>query len=147
MVISALFQSLLLEACRRTMNPVNGAVGLLWTGNWNLCQSAVTTVLQGRTVQAMPELVSAVPTTNSDDASEAVICCSDDKAIQIQESDLQFGLTRSGLNNAVRRSSCGNGRWTKKLRTMPSLEVSETTTMESGTDSASSQTKLLQLFL
>lgn len=44
---SALFQSLLFEACGRTVNPVNGAVGLLWTGNWNACQSAVETVLGG----------------------------------------------------------------------------------------------------
>ncbi|MFS7998130.1 putative transcription factor AS2-LOB family [Helianthus anomalus] len=145
----ALFQSLLLEACGRTVNPVNGAVGLLWTGKWHLCQSAVATVLRGGTIKAMPELLSAVPTTDSDDASEAVVNCSfDDKAIRIQESDLQLGLTRSGLKEEVRRSSCGDdGRRTKKLRTTPSLEVSETTTMESGTDSASSQTKLLQLFL
>ncbi|KHM99183.1 LOB domain-containing protein 39 [Glycine soja] len=32
----ALFQSLLFEACGRTVNPVNGAVGLLWTGNWHV---------------------------------------------------------------------------------------------------------------
>ncbi|KHN12987.1 LOB domain-containing protein 39 [Glycine soja] len=39
----ALFQSLLFEACGRTVNPVNGAVGLLWTGNWHVCQAAVET--------------------------------------------------------------------------------------------------------
>ncbi|KAF7126868.1 hypothetical protein RHSIM_Rhsim11G0154100 [Rhododendron simsii] len=39
--------SLLFEACGRTVNPVNGAVGLLWTGNWHVCQSAVETVLGG----------------------------------------------------------------------------------------------------
>ncbi|KAF5812421.1 putative transcription factor AS2-LOB family [Helianthus annuus] len=49
----ALFQSLLLEACGRTVNPVNGAVGLLWTGNWHVCESAVETVLRGGTIQAM----------------------------------------------------------------------------------------------
>ncbi|XP_060174406.1 LOB domain-containing protein 37-like [Lycium barbarum] len=52
---SALFQSLLFEACGRTINPVNGVVGLLWTGNWHLCQSAVETVLQGGVLQALPE--------------------------------------------------------------------------------------------
>lgn len=43
----ALFQSLLYEACGRTVNPVFGAVGLLWNGNWQICQAAVDTVLKG----------------------------------------------------------------------------------------------------
>ncbi|KAF5739466.1 LOB domain-containing protein 38-like [Tripterygium wilfordii] len=43
----ALFQSLLFEACGRTVNPVNGAVGLLWSRNWHVCQAAVETVLSG----------------------------------------------------------------------------------------------------
>lgn len=29
------------------MNPVFGAVGLLWNGNWQICQAAVDTVLKG----------------------------------------------------------------------------------------------------
>ncbi|CAA6667403.1 unnamed protein product [Spirodela intermedia] len=43
----ALFRSLLFEACGRTVNPVDGAVGLLWTGNWYLCEAAVEAVLRG----------------------------------------------------------------------------------------------------
>ncbi|XP_015072913.1 LOB domain-containing protein 38-like [Solanum pennellii] len=43
----ALFKSLLFEACGRTVNPVTGAVGLLSTGNWHVCQKAVQTVLAG----------------------------------------------------------------------------------------------------
>ncbi|MFS7933478.1 putative transcription factor AS2-LOB family [Helianthus anomalus] len=57
-VRAALFQSLLLEACGRTVNPVNGAVGLLWTGNWHVCESAVETVLRGGTIKAMSQLFS-----------------------------------------------------------------------------------------
>ncbi|GJT95673.1 LOB domain-containing protein 39-like protein [Tanacetum coccineum] len=45
----AVFQSLLFEAVGRTVNPVNGAIGLLSTGNWHLCQDAVRTVLAGGT--------------------------------------------------------------------------------------------------
>ncbi|XP_010905292.2 LOB domain-containing protein 37-like [Elaeis guineensis] len=52
----ALFQSLLFEACGRTINPVNGAAGLLWSGNWHLCQAAVETVLRGGTLKPLPEL-------------------------------------------------------------------------------------------
>ncbi|KAF7817444.1 LOB domain-containing protein 38-like [Senna tora] len=49
----ALFQSLLYEACGRTVNPVNGSVGLLWTGNWHVCQAAVETILAGGVLQPM----------------------------------------------------------------------------------------------
>ncbi|KAK1427496.1 hypothetical protein QVD17_16182 [Tagetes erecta] len=43
----ALFQSLLYEAAGRRVNPVNGAMGLLSTGNWHVCEAAVQTVLAG----------------------------------------------------------------------------------------------------
>lgn len=49
--VSALFQSLLFEACGRTVNPVDGAVGLLSSGNWHVCQAAVETVLSGGTLR------------------------------------------------------------------------------------------------
>lgn len=39
----------------RTVNPVSGAVGLLWTGNWHVCQTAVMTVLRGGTIEPLPE--------------------------------------------------------------------------------------------
>jgi hypothetical protein len=72
----ALFQSLLFEACGRTVNPVNGAVGLLWTGNWHVCQAAVETVLRGGTLRPMPELVTlGAPAPASDETSEAEVTC------------------------------------------------------------------------
>ncbi|KAM0847792.1 hypothetical protein ACQ4PT_054803 [Festuca glaucescens] len=52
----ALFQSLLYEAAGRTINPVHGAVGLLWTGSWHLCQTAVDTVLRGGVIGPLPDL-------------------------------------------------------------------------------------------
>ncbi|XP_059457248.1 LOB domain-containing protein 38-like [Corylus avellana] len=74
----ALFQSLLFEACGRTVNPVNGAVGLLWTGNWHVCQAAVETVLRGGTLRPMPELLGTDRTPASDEASEAdEVTCTD----------------------------------------------------------------------
>ncbi|KAJ7966541.1 putative LOB domain-containing protein [Quillaja saponaria] len=54
----ALFQSLLFEACGRTVNPVNGAVGLLWSGNWHVCQAAVETVFSGGFPRPLPEIIS-----------------------------------------------------------------------------------------
>ncbi|KAL5189769.1 LOB domain-containing protein 39 [Glycine soja] len=53
----ALFQSLLFEACGRTVNPVNGAVGLLLSGNWHVCQAAVHTVLAGGVLRPLSEVV------------------------------------------------------------------------------------------
>ncbi|MFS7899241.1 putative transcription factor AS2-LOB family [Helianthus anomalus] len=53
----SVFQSLLFEAAGWTVNPVTGAVGLLWTGNWHVCQAAVDTVLHGRTLWPIGELI------------------------------------------------------------------------------------------
>ncbi|XP_076934309.1 LOB domain-containing protein 37-like [Bidens hawaiensis] len=64
----ALFESLLLEACGRTVNPVNGAVGLLSTGKWHVCQSAAETVLRGGTIHAMPEPFSVRQTPVGDES-------------------------------------------------------------------------------
>lgn len=46
-IFPELFQSLLYEAVGRTVNPVNGAMGLLSTGNWHLCEAGVQTVFNG----------------------------------------------------------------------------------------------------
>lgn len=73
----ALFQSLLYEACGRTVSPVTGAVGLLWTGNWHVCQAAVETVLRGGTLRPIPEFLAGAPPSpptgvEADEASEVV---------------------------------------------------------------------------
>lgn len=60
----AIFQSLLFEAAGRTINPVNGAVGLLWTGNWHECQAAVETVLRTGTLRPVYEFHSTSPGFN-----------------------------------------------------------------------------------
>ncbi|KAL6894650.1 hypothetical protein ACP4OV_008748 [Aristida adscensionis] len=58
----ALFRSLLYEACGRTINPVSGAIGLMWTGNWDLCQAAAAAVLRGDSLRAL----SAIPAAFTD---------------------------------------------------------------------------------
>eukprot|EP00252_Welwitschia_mirabilis_P019320 TRINITY_DN4436_c0_g1_i1.p1 TRINITY_DN4436_c0_g1~~TRINITY_DN4436_c0_g1_i1.p1 ORF type:complete len:323 (-),score=8.11 TRINITY_DN4436_c0_g1_i1:659-1627(-) len=60
----ALFQSLLYEACGRTVNPVYGAVGLLASGNWHMCQAAVESVLRGGSLRPARSS-SGVPTCSS----------------------------------------------------------------------------------
>ncbi|KAF8070838.1 hypothetical protein N665_1130s0015 [Sinapis alba] len=68
----ALFQSLLFEACGRTVNPVNGAVGMLWTGNWHVCQAAVETVLRGGTLRPILSDLLESPSLNSSDESTEI---------------------------------------------------------------------------
>uniref|UniRef100_A0A0D9VWC1 LOB domain-containing protein n=1 Tax=Leersia perrieri TaxID=77586 RepID=A0A0D9VWC1_9ORYZ len=58
----ALFRSLLYEACGRTINPVSGGIGLMWTGNWDLCQAAADAVLRGDSLRAL----SAIPAAFTD---------------------------------------------------------------------------------
>ncbi|XP_068657491.1 LOB domain-containing protein 39-like [Aristolochia californica] len=150
----ALFQSLLFEACGRTVNPVNGAVGLLWTANWHVCQTAVETVLRGGTLRPLRDL----PTPESDDASVAEESCNklhdpypgskvtkrkSDDAAKLQACELDLGLM-SGFST---KSSAGGSiatRPEKRRPATPSEEESVTTSIES--DQESGERKLLNLF-
>ncbi|MBA0592135.1 LOB domain-containing protein 38 [Gossypium raimondii] len=85
---SVLFQSLLFEACGRTVNPVNGAVGLLWTGNWHVCQAAVETVLRGGTVLAVPELMAPTPASGEKSEATKITCM-----LKLQETETKFNST------------------------------------------------------
>ncbi|CAJ2646084.1 unnamed protein product [Trifolium pratense] len=87
----ALFQSLLFEACGRTVNPVNGAVGLLWTGNWHVCQAAVETVLRGGTLKPIPELLGSDAVASTvDDSSEGEVTCNDARRSRDVKSSFPF---------------------------------------------------------
>ncbi|KAG9440490.1 hypothetical protein H6P81_020655 [Aristolochia fimbriata] len=156
----ALFQSLLFEACGRTVNPVNGAVGLLWTGNWHVCQTAVETVLRGGTLRPLSNL----PPAELDDASAAEESCnklrdpysrskggkrkSGDDAAKLQACELDLSLV-SGFS--ARSSSSGGGgggiatRPEKRRPATPEEEESVTTSVES--DRVSGERRLLNLFV
>ena len=102
---SALFQSLLFEACGRTVNPVNGAVGLLWTGNWHICQAAVETVLRGGTLRPMNEFLAAgSPNPASDETSEAEVACTDMWKLRDSYPNSRFSNSRSRLSPKRKRS-------------------------------------------
>ncbi|CAK9168160.1 unnamed protein product [Ilex paraguariensis] len=49
-----IFRSLLYEACGRIISPIHGSVGLMWSGNWHHCQSAVDAVLKGSPIMQVP---------------------------------------------------------------------------------------------
>ncbi|KAL6007474.1 hypothetical protein ACLOJK_032972 [Asimina triloba] len=57
----AIFRSLLYEACGRIVNPIYGSVGLLWSGNWQLCQAAVEAVLKGAPIMQIPSETAGGP--------------------------------------------------------------------------------------
>ncbi|KAE9466805.1 hypothetical protein C3L33_01292, partial [Rhododendron williamsianum] len=102
----ALFQSLLFEACGRTVNPVNGAVGLQWTGNWHVCQAAVQTVLRGGALRPLPEFLTgggALSPPDLDDASEAEITCTAKvlNSIEIRALNLNRKRQSAGVSTAI----------------------------------------------
>ncbi|XP_021908003.1 LOB domain-containing protein 38-like [Carica papaya] len=104
----ALFQSLLFEACGRTVNPVNGAVGLLWTGNWHICQAAVETVLRGGTLRPVPELLSGGSGGLSPLADEASESCTDMWMLRSstnQNPTCRFSNSRSKVSPTKRKRS------------------------------------------
>ncbi|TYK12824.1 LOB domain-containing protein 37-like [Cucumis melo var. makuwa] len=101
----SLFQSLLFEACGRTVNPVNGAVGLLWTGNWHVCQAAVDTVLRGGTLRPINDFLAAgSPNLASDDTSETEVACTDMWKIRDSYPNSRFSNSRSRLSPKRKRS-------------------------------------------
>ncbi|KAL2460320.1 LOB domain-containing protein 39 [Abeliophyllum distichum] len=158
----ALFQSLLFEACGRTVNPVNGAVGLLWTGNWHICQSAVETVLRGGVLRPLPEFSGLTQSPEFDEGSEANnsdFYRSEDLNLRVKrkvfdevKNELNLGLTVGlpGKMTASRRKI----RQTEERRPASPSDESETTTLESNLlcnqefqqNQHGQESKLLRLF-
>ncbi|XP_073296336.1 LOB domain-containing protein 37 [Primulina huaijiensis] len=87
----ALFQSLLFEAAGRTVNPVNGAVGLLWTGSWHVCQAAVETVLRGGALKPIQKFLGDA--SDPDASSECL------NLFKLQDPDL---ISRSKVHKSRR---------------------------------------------
>ncbi|XP_051122524.1 LOB domain-containing protein 42-like [Andrographis paniculata] len=50
-----IFKSLLYDACGRVINPVFGATGLTWSGNWRWIEGAVDAVLRGAPLLTPPQ--------------------------------------------------------------------------------------------
>ncbi|KAE9597681.1 hypothetical protein Lal_00041552 [Lupinus albus] len=102
----ALFQSLLFEACGRTVNPVNGAVGLLWTGNWHVCQAAVDTVLRGGNLTPLSGLFGMdALTPGTEEASETEVTCTEIWSNRDQNMNYRFMSSR--FNGS---STCSGGK-------------------------------------
>ncbi|XP_031117125.1 LOB domain-containing protein 37-like isoform X3 [Ipomoea triloba] len=150
--LQALFQSLLYEAAGRTVNPVNGAVGLLGSGKWHVCQAAVETVLRGGELRPIPEFLGGV--ADGDEGSD----CTAQKLSNLPDgsskglkvaADLDLSLT-PGFQ-ASHTPLPGKQRWPPRTLSMNSEESITTTTtcFEGGFgigDQGGVEPKLLNLF-
>ncbi|XP_065880574.1 LOB domain-containing protein 38-like [Euphorbia lathyris] len=139
----ALFQSLLFEACGRTVNPVNGAVGLLWSGNWHLCQAAVETVLSGGTLRPLPSVLAGSLVQIHDESTESFAA----EACRLRNVWPQSKPFLTGKENQA--SDLYQSPRPKRGRDAVSFhteESSETTTFESNIRGGDGK-KLLNLFV
>ncbi|GMI82694.1 LOB domain-containing protein 38 [Hibiscus trionum] len=157
----ALFQSLLFEACGRTVNPVNGAVGLLSSGNWHMCQAAVDTVLQGGALRPIPGILAGVWATSCDESCDR-FCGNNSYNFQnsyVESKPLMRMMmeneTASDLSLSLMTKSGGGRRGgrryeedKKRAKTLSLYsEESEITTSESNENEGSQKRKILKLFV
>ncbi|KAL6509610.1 hypothetical protein OROGR_022920 [Orobanche gracilis] len=156
----ALFQSLLFEAAGRTVNPVNGAVGLMWNGNWHVCQAAVETVLRGGALNPIAELLGGA--SEPDDASECTDVfrrrdpglgsgpgvqklrrAADEQSKVMQLADLDLSLAPRFLGSKNIPLQAEKRRLGSPLM---NSEASVTTTCGESGDQPASEIKILNLF-
>ncbi|KAG8368469.1 hypothetical protein BUALT_Bualt15G0048600 [Buddleja alternifolia] len=153
---------LLNATLERTINPVNGAVGLLWTANWHVCQSAVETVLRGGVPRPLPEFTLLTQSPEFDEGSEGNnedLYGSKELNVRLKRksndidetSCLDLGLAASLPPRMTARG--GVNRRREKRRPASPSDESETTTFESCfvfdqdlQKNNEHETKLLKLF-
>ncbi|TYG63395.1 hypothetical protein ES288_D06G026600v1 [Gossypium darwinii] len=139
--------SLLFEACGRTVNPVNGAVGLLSSGNWHICQAALETVLQGGALRP----ISAGSWTPSCDESSDRFCVN---SCNFESKPLTTTVMMTGNQSVLTAPSDLSLSVTAKLggemrtKTVSFYsEESEITTLGSNGNEETQDTKILNLFV
>ncbi|OWM67976.1 LOB domain-containing protein 42-like [Punica granatum] len=98
----AIFRSLLYEACGRIINPIYGSVGLLWSGNWAQCQSAVDSVLKG-TSQFMQIPSSDILGGTAELAVRALKCSCDIRHIKKSASSVSQDLRKAHHRTQYKR--------------------------------------------
>ncbi|CAN4124805.1 unnamed protein product [Withania somnifera] len=111
----AIFRSLLYEACGRIINPVNGSVGLMCSGNWQRCQEAVESVLKGSTIMQVP--------INDDNNTNT------DQIVPLKGCDIRH-ITKNSSINLINQQvvKTRNGRFKRKSdNTNSSVAVGEAT--------------------
>lgn len=146
-----MLQSLLYEACGRTVNPVDGAVGLLSRGKWHVCQQAVETALAGGSLTPLVENTSAFATDES--TVNMVKNLSRPSAPSMHENQPSDLLTLSlapKFSNEI-RSALRPGPWSDYTRVKRSKDVKTSLNSEESMMTSfgcsSNDRKLLNLFV
>lgn len=154
--LPALFQSLLFEACGRTVNPVSGAVGLLSSGNWHVCHTAVQTVLSGGVLRPFPAVLTPILDESPDTFSRGACAVQNlhypsmyyvDDAERSQQLDV--GLSLEPEPNLAVAGGRGRGRGRGRscaMRDAVSFNSEDSVMTTSGGDSNGDR-KLLKLFM
>ncbi|PHT67355.1 LOB domain-containing protein 40 [Capsicum annuum] len=106
----AIFKSLLYEACGRIINPVNGSVGLMCSGNWQRCQEAVESVLNGSTIVQVP--INDESNNNNTD-----------QIVPLKSCDIRHIAKNSSNTEQVIRTR--NGRFKRKANNSVAEEAAE----------------------
>lgn len=106
------------------LNPVYGSVGLLWSGNWQLCQSAVESVLRGRPIPPPPAAATAVPPLRTCDIRHVAMRGADDHGAMAAAAGLHR-LANSSRGQFKRsagthRSAAGSGSSIELVFSQPS---------------------------
>ena len=138
------------------MNAVSGAVGLLWTGNWQICETAVETVLRGGALRPIPAFSLESSDEDFDDSSET------NKIHFLGSLDLRSDRRANDFRELTARAESAadldlcltaGGRGSLRREETPSMdpEESKPTTFESGLTyrrnlQGRSEAKLLRLF-
>ncbi|XP_049403238.1 LOB domain-containing protein 42-like [Solanum stenotomum] len=102
----AIFRSLLYEACGRIINPVNGSVGLMCSGNWQRCQDAVESVLKGSTIMQVP--------INNDDDNNNNNNNNTDQIVPLKGCDIRHVSKNNSTNSDNQQVKTRNGRLKRK---------------------------------
>ncbi|CAM8940888.1 unnamed protein product [Rhodiola kirilowii] len=140
----ALFQSLLFEACGRTVSPVNGSVGLLGSGSWQVCQAAVETVLQGGKLQPLPDFSRYSP--DSDETSDVAFQPNSQMLKRKQRSDVSNNYADLNLSLRISSSIESEESGTTTTTTTTGSHGNERRRRVEGGEGRSREFKLLDLF-
>ena len=130
------------------MNPINGAVGLLWSGNWHVCQEAVETVLSGGALRPLPGILTGflnpICDESSDGFSAAVHNMAWNQSKSFAKEKNNEVVSDHHVNLCLARGTGGRGKRGREAVSFYSGGESETISFES---SGGDHKRLLNLFV
>lgn len=125
------------------MNPVGGAVGLLWSGRWDLCEAAVETVLRGGAISAEAGDSDGVGDLYGRSGGPAFTFSSARRRKKVEETETACDL-KLGMSPA--REEERQQRRRRRVATPEEEEASVTTSDDSAAAAVNTPPQLLNLF-